>query len=101
MSDTKPPQDPSMEEIIASISRVIAADDGGREPRLPAATAPDDVLELTEALDRDGAARRIEPRAGPSGSATPGPGGATPGPAVPTELEPPPTPAGLRVEPGR
>jgi cell pole-organizing protein PopZ len=77
-----------MEEIIASISRVIGADSGGREPVRPAAE-PDDVLELTEAVDRDGGVRRIEPRAGPTASAPPPPGGATPGPAARTEPEAP------------
>jgi cell pole-organizing protein PopZ len=100
MSDAKPPQDPSTEEIIASISRVIGADGGEREPLLPAAAAPDDVLELTEALDRDGGVRRIEPRAGASGSAAPQPGVATPGPAQ-TEPEAPRADAGDRAEPGR
>ena len=83
-----------MEEIIASISRVIAADGGVREPRLPAQAAPDDVLELTEAVDRDGGVRRIEPRAGPTASAPPPPGGATPGPAARTEPEAPRADAG-------
>jgi cell pole-organizing protein PopZ len=100
MSDAKPQQDPSTEEIIASISRVIAADSGGREPLLPAAAAQDDVLELTEALDRDGGARRIEPRAGPGGSAPPPPGGATSGPAARTEPEATRADAG-RAEPSR
>jgi cell pole-organizing protein PopZ len=93
-----------MEEIIASISRVIATDDRGRQPLLPAAAAQDDVLELTEALDRDGGVRRIEPRAGPTGSAARPPGGATPGPAARTEPEAPRADAGTaggRAEPSR
>jgi len=82
-----------MEEIIASISRVIAADGGVREPRLPAQAAPDDVLELTEALDRDGGVRRIEPRAEPAAAAAP-PASATVGPAARTEPEAPRADAG-------
>ena len=104
MSDAKPPQDPSTEEIIASISRVIAADGGGRERLLPAAAEQDDVLELTEALDRDGGVRRIEPRAGPAGSAPPPPTGAASGPAARTEPEVPRADAGTadgRAEPSR
>jgi uncharacterized protein len=66
MSDAKPPQEPSMEEIIASISRSIAEDGVAREPVLPAVAEKDDVLELTEAVDEDGRVRRIEP-AGPAG----------------------------------
>jgi cell pole-organizing protein PopZ len=88
MSDAKPPQAPSTEEIIASISRVIAAEGGGSEPLLPAAASQDDVLELTEAVDRDGGVRRIEPRAGPTGSAASRPGSVTPRP-VGTEPEAP------------
>jgi uncharacterized protein len=104
MSDAKPQPDPSMEEIIASISRVIAAEGGGREPVLPAAPPPEDVLELTEAVDRDGAVRRIEPRAGPTGSPAPSPAGATPGPAPRIEPEPPraeAAAAGGKSEPSR
>jgi uncharacterized protein len=104
MSDAKPPQDLSTEEIIASISRVIAADSGVREPRLPAAAAPDDVLELTDALDRDGGVRRIEPRAESTGSGAPPPASATSGPAPRTEPEAPRIDAGTaggRAEPSR
>jgi len=99
MSDTKPPQDPSMEEIIASISRVIAAEGGEREPVLPAGPAQDDVLELTEALDRDGGVRRIEPRAGPAGSAAPTPEGETPGPL--DRIEPAASPVDAGAGSGR
>jgi uncharacterized protein len=62
------------------------------------------VLELTEAVDRDGGVRRIEPRAGPTGSAAPPSGGATPGPAARTEPEAPRGEAGAvggKAEPSR
>jgi uncharacterized protein len=90
-----------MEEIIASISRVIASDGGVRERQQPAAPEPDDILDLTEALDREGGVRRIEPRAEATGAVAPPPGEATPGPAR-TEPEAPRGDAatvGGRVEP--
>ncbi|MFE0753702.1 DUF2497 domain-containing protein [Inquilinus sp. NPDC058860] len=62
MSETRAQQEPSMEEILASIRRMIAEDDPARGRAAPADSAPaqpmpsaspadDDVLELTEALD--------------------------------------------------
>jgi cell pole-organizing protein PopZ len=65
MSETRAQQEPSMEEILASIRRMIAEDDpargraaagdSARVQATPAAASPapvdDDVLELTEALD--------------------------------------------------
>ncbi|MGO4128560.1 DUF2497 domain-containing protein [Inquilinus sp. YAF38] len=62
MSETRAQQEPSMEEILASIRRMIAEDDPARgravpieaaraQPTPSAAPADDDVLELTEALD--------------------------------------------------
>jgi hypothetical protein len=50
MPDAKPPQQPSTEEIIASISRLIADDGGMREPVLGPLAKTDDILELTERL---------------------------------------------------
>jgi uncharacterized protein len=69
MSDAKPPKEPSMEEIIASINRIIAQNGGAREPILPAVDEKDDVLDLTEAVDEDGRVRRIVP-AGPATAPT-------------------------------
>ncbi|MGO1074229.1 DUF2497 domain-containing protein [Inquilinus sp. CA228] len=60
MSETRAQQEPSMEEILASIRRMITEDDPARGRAAPidaaraqpsAAPADDDVLELTEALD--------------------------------------------------
>jgi uncharacterized protein len=68
----KSPSEPSMEEIIASISRIIAEDKPGSERRV-GATAPDeaavptkrsDILELTQVVDEDGSVRRVSPWAG-------------------------------------
>ena len=51
MSDAKDQHEPSMEEILASIRKIISEDGDG-----PAAAAPaDDVLVLTEEVDEDGA----------------------------------------------
>jgi cell pole-organizing protein PopZ len=50
-----------MEEIIASISRIIAEDKKPSEPVRPAATVDGDVLELTEAVNDDGSVRRVTP----------------------------------------
>jgi len=65
MPDAKSQPEPSMEEIIASISRIIAEDKphGDKRPADPVRVAPDDsdVLELTEALNEDGSIRRITP----------------------------------------
>jgi len=57
MSDSKDSREPSMEEILASIRRIIAEDG---EQASGAASAPvkeppvDDVLELTEVVEDDG-----------------------------------------------
>jgi uncharacterized protein len=68
----KSPSEPSMEKIIASISRIIAEDKPGAERRV-GATAPDeaavptkrsDILELTQVVDEDGSVRRVSPWAG-------------------------------------
>ena len=63
MSDAKTQQEPSMEEILASIRRIISEDAEGPKPA-PAAEAPpapapepeprEDILELTDRVNDDG-----------------------------------------------
>jgi len=68
----KSPSDPSMEEIIASIGRIIAEDKPGAERRVEAtassgaaaSTTKDDILELTQVVDEDGSMRKVPPWAG-------------------------------------
>lgn len=87
MADGKPGQEPSMEEILSSIRRIIAEDEGGDAaaamgPRAQAAgPAGDehDVLELTEVVS--------EPK------------GAPPASPRPAASAPPPRPAPARPEP--
>jgi uncharacterized protein len=64
MPDKKPSREPSTEEIIASISRLIAEDGGGREPVLGPLSEKDDVLELTARIDDDNARPIVDPPAG-------------------------------------
>jgi cell pole-organizing protein PopZ len=61
MSDGKPVPEPSMEEILASIRRILAEDAHSARPLPGRARAPADVLDLTEAIGEDGAVRHIEP----------------------------------------
>jgi cell pole-organizing protein PopZ len=61
MSDTKGQHEPSMEEILASIRRIIAEDgetaEGDKDAKVALAPEPakpeDDVLELTEVVEED------------------------------------------------
>lgn len=56
MSDRKLTPEPSMDEILASIRRILAEDDhAAMRPR----SRPADVLDLTEALNDDGTVRHI------------------------------------------
>jgi uncharacterized protein len=56
MSDNKTPPDPSMEEILSTISRIITED------KPAAAAAPnEEVLDLTEAVGDDGSVRHLHP----------------------------------------
>jgi uncharacterized protein len=71
MPDAKSPPEPSMEEIIASISRIIAEDKrpgdhrtGENKPNTAVSAAAgeaSDVLELTQAVDEDGSVRNVTP----------------------------------------
>ena len=62
MSDNKLPPEPSMDEILASIRRILAEDDHAvtrsPPPRLRGNT---DVFDLTEAINDDGSTRHIAP----------------------------------------
>jgi len=66
-----------MEEIIASISRIITDDKRPSEPVLPVSGEKSGILELTEVVNEDGSIRRVTPPAG-----TPNPPPATPTAAV-------------------
>jgi cell pole-organizing protein PopZ len=57
--NTKSSPEPSMEEIIASISRIITEDKTSIEPTHSTAEEKPDILELTEALNEDGSVRHI------------------------------------------
>jgi uncharacterized protein len=59
--NAKTPNEPSMEEIIASISRIISEEKPPIEPVSPAAGEKTDILELTEVVDEDGSVRRVTP----------------------------------------
>ena len=64
MSDAKAQQEPSMEEILASIRRIISEDADGQKPAAAAEAAPpphepeaepdDDILDLTDKVNDDG-----------------------------------------------
>jgi len=70
----KSPSEPSMEEIIASISRIITDEKTSVEPVRPVPGEKSEILELTEVVDEDGSVRRVASEAGsserrPTGSA--------------------------------
>jgi uncharacterized protein len=70
MPDAKAPPDLSMEEILATIRRLIAAEDAAgaarrHDPQAAGAGDADAVLELTEAIDETGAVRRLAPAVAP------------------------------------
>jgi cell pole-organizing protein PopZ len=68
-------KEPSMEEILASIRRILAEDDGGARPAPPRSRATPSVLDLTEAIGEDGRVRHIEPAAKQREAAGPLPDG--------------------------
>src|SRR6202045_312013 len=61
--NAKSPPEPSMEEIIASISRIITDDKRAAEPTLRVSGEKSGILELTEVVDEDGSVRRVTPTA--------------------------------------
>ena len=64
--NAKSPSEPSMEEIIASISRIITDEKTSVEPVRPVPGEKSEILELTEVVDEDGSVRRVAPEAGGS-----------------------------------
>jgi uncharacterized protein len=74
--NAKSPPEPSMEEIIASISRIITEDKRTDEPVHPAARETSDILELTQAVNEDGSVRQLTPSADNPGAQLPTPSGA-------------------------
>src|SRR5690349_25131521 len=61
--NAKSPSEPSMEEIIASISRIITDEKTSVEPVRPVPGEKSEILELTEIVDEDGSVRRVAPEA--------------------------------------
>jgi uncharacterized protein len=59
--NTKSPAEPSMEEIIASISRIITEEKKPNEVTHPVSAEADDVLDLTDAVNEDGSMRQLTP----------------------------------------
>lgn len=88
MADAKDQHEPSMEEILASIRKIISEDEvAASGPAVGASAPPDDVLVLTEEVDEDGApAKAPEP---PAFEALP---------PLPEEPPPPPTPEEPRAQ---
>jgi uncharacterized protein len=61
MSDKKSSPEPSMDDILASIRRILAEDEQSAMRRPSPVRADSDVLELTEAISDDGSVRHIPP----------------------------------------
>src|SRR6266705_2113000 len=61
MSDNRSPPEPSMDEILTSIRRILAEDEHAMTRPPPRARVNGDVLDLTEALNEDGTVRHIPP----------------------------------------
>jgi uncharacterized protein len=61
--NAKSPSEPSMEEIIASISRIITEDKKPNEGPHPVSRESGDILNLTDAVNEDGSVRRLMPLA--------------------------------------
>jgi len=91
-----------MEEIIASISRIITEDKRLSEPVGPVAGGKGDILELTEAVNEDGSVRQVTPSVNNPRSISAGPAGALDPAAAnapPVELEPPELEVGTQTKP--
>lgn len=102
MSDPKPSSaDPSMEEILATIRKIIAEDERAATTPVSRRRSPQDVLVLTEAVAEDGSLRHVPARAEAAAPLPPLPDGRRePDPPSPEPLSPEPlSPEPLRAEP--
>jgi uncharacterized protein len=64
-----PEAEPSMEDIIASIGRIIAEDNRATEAMRLMRGQRGEILELTEAIEADGSVRHLAPVAAPPSAA--------------------------------
>src|SRR5262252_7417694 len=69
--NAKSPSEPSMEEIIASISRIITEDKKPNEGPHPVSRESGDILNLTDAVNEDGSVRRLVPLTANSSAQSP------------------------------
>jgi hypothetical protein len=112
MPDAKSQPEPSIEEIIASISRIIAEDKDPADRRVgtgtkaqsdvvtPAPGERSDVLELTQVVNEDGSVRRVSPWAEAATAPSPSPDAPTASPAdAAGRIEPRPSHADAALEP--
>ena len=83
-----------MEEIIASISRIITEDKKSAEDTGPVSTEKSDVLELTDVVNEDGSVSRVSSSVGSEGAAKP----AITQTAVSARSEPPQLQAGTQTK---
>jgi cell pole-organizing protein PopZ len=101
--NAKSPSEPSMEEIIASISRIITEDNKPAETTRPASTERSDILELTDVVNEDGSVSRLKPAAREPGKISAGSEGevnlATTQTSTSTESEPPCSQGGIQTKP--
>jgi len=110
MPAEKSQPEPSMEEIIASISRIIAEDKHPADQRVgakgqsevvaPASGERNEILDLTQVVNEDGSVRRVSPWAevATASSASPDEPTASPADAA-GRIEPPPSHADAALEP--
>ncbi len=66
LTPNHPAAEPSMEDIIASIGRLIAEDNRSTEAIRPVRGESGEILELTEAIEADGSVRHLAPVAAPA-----------------------------------
>jgi cell pole-organizing protein PopZ len=92
--NAKSPPEPSMEEIIASISRIITEDKRPDEPVRPVSGEKSEILELTDAVNEDGSVRRVTPL-----TENPIPPSADPSATGATGGEPEPSHPDIAIEP--